>query len=145
MTPEEKRLCVKNGVPPAAVSVLAQKLCCSFEDAIDRYVAKKRAEKEIQRLIAEERELRANVKNLKLEINAPQTVADIKKMNRNLSVQNDILFNVYGRIMCVLNKTELSASEKLEKIKQHITNSQIATFEIGATNPNLCGGAEEEE
>lgn len=141
MTPEEKSACIKEGCTPAAVKKIADILCCSIDDAIPRYIAKKRAEKNIQYLVVEESRLKREVKNLnKMKENvkkAPETPDEIKKSNRNLSVQNDILFNVYGRVMETIETKGMSDEDKIDKIKDIITNSQIAVFEIGLTNPNV--------
>lgn len=146
MTPEEKSLCIKEGCTPAAVQKVADVLCCSIEDAIPRYIAKKRAEKNLQRLVAEETQLKRSVKALeKMKQNikrAPQTAEEIKKSNRNLSVQNDILFNVYGRVMEAI-ESKGTDEEKVDKIKTIITNSQIAVYEVGLTNPRVDGGDDE--
>lgn len=142
MTPEEKSLCLKEECRPEAVNKVAVALCCSIEDAIPRYKAKKKAEKNIQYLLAEESRLRNAVKELQESQNKPQTSDDVRKLNRNLSVQNDILFNVYGRVMEALD-TRLSDEEKVARIRKIITNSQIAVSEIGLTNPEKGGDIDE--
>lgn len=146
MTPEEKALCINEGCRPEAVQKVANELCCKIEDAIPRYIAKKRAEKNIQRLVAEETRLKREVKNLsKTRENikrAPETAEEMRKSNRNLSVQNDILFNVYGRVMEAI-ESKGTDEERIDKIKTIITNSQIAVYEVGLTNPRVDGGDDE--
>ena len=137
MTPEEKSLCLKEECRPEAVNKVAVELCCSIEDAIPRYKAKKKAEKNIQYLLAEEARLRNAVKELQEIQNKPQTTDDLRKLNRNLSVQNDILFNVYARVMGAIEQKGITDEDRVDKIKTLLTNTQAAIFEIGLTNPNI--------
>ena len=137
MTPEEKSLCLKEECRPEAVNKVAVALCCSIEDAIPRYKAKKKAEKNIQFLLAEEARLRSAVKELQEIQNKPQTMDDLRKLNRNLSVQNDILFNVYARVMGAIEQKGITDEDRVDKIKTLLTNTQAAIFEIGLTNPNI--------
>jgi len=143
MTPEEKSLCLKEGCRPEAVERVAMALCCTIDDAIPRFKAKKKAEKNIQYLLAEESRLRKEVKELQEIQTKPQTTDDLRKMNRNLSVQNDILFNIYGRVMECIETRGMTDEDRVDKIKQLVTNSLIAVTEVGMTNPAAIGGDDE--